>query len=108
MTDKKPLNFDDYDRRVFEQIDVMLNELEAAKKLPMRDRIAAVVAVCRIQDFLRKGRKDDEPAAGSAVRKYATAFSRDAAGGRAKGSRRSTVPSPITFDDTEDDLAGSA
>ena len=106
--------------RLYRQIAKVLDDLEQrGDELTIRDRIAALVAVGRIQTIfvsLRKEHQDDGNA-GSAVRKYSGAFtakapnatrSRKKAAGRTK-----TRPEPDTDelrdsiwgDDDADDLA---
>lgn len=107
--------------RLYNQIDALLTQLETGEHITLKERVAALIAVGRLQlvfATLRKGDKADEPAAGSAVRKYAQAFSandtrRRKAPARRAGAAAAREPDPdygesladSGADDTDDDDA---
>jgi hypothetical protein len=75
--------------RLYMQISELLNQLEGSdgERITMRERIAALVAIGRIQVLfvgLRKEKGIYHPDAGSSVRKYSTAFTKDDTGRRKK------------------------
>lgn len=76
--------------RLYTQIGELLHQLEGATDEPItvRERIAALVAIGRLQDLLIEKGKDEDEHAGSAIRKYAGAFKNDT-GGRKKVARSS-------------------
>ena len=70
--------------RLYNQASELLHQLETSPHVTLRERYMALVAVGRIQVIfmgLRKEKLDDSNA-GSAVRKYATAFKAHGDGGR--------------------------
>lgn len=80
--------------RLYAQIDALLTQLETGEHITLKERIAAMIAVARIQVAfvgLRKEKVPDDVVAGSTVRKYATAFANDTRR-RAKGARPVAVP----------------
>lgn len=98
--------------RLYKQIAKVLDDLEHhSDELTMRDRIAALTAVARIQTVfvgLRKEHKDDDNA-GSAVRKYAGAFAaKNASRRRAATARAAVEPEPEQFDWGDDDGGDAA
>jgi hypothetical protein len=125
MTTKSndPLNIND---RLYKQLGILLDQLEQkdddddGPRVTLKERIAALIAVGRIQTIfagLRKlASKQDDPDAGSSVRKYQGAFQNDP-GGRKKGGRRKPPgrqpePEPDDWfehaaidDDADDELA---
>ena len=91
----KPVDRLNVNARLYNQIAKLLDDLEeqdAEDPLDIKVRIAALIAIGRIQKMfmdLRKEHLDGDPrTAGSAVRKYSRAFKTDGAGGRAKDTRR--------------------
>lgn len=103
----KPLDPLNVNERLYRQVAALLDQLEKERDLGLRERIAALVAVGRIQTIfvaLRKEGAHDGPAAGSAVRKYASAFASHAGGRRKKGAGR---PQPDTLDDDDTELYDS-
>jgi hypothetical protein len=96
--------------RLYRQISELLKDLESpAVNISTRERIAALVAIGRIQTLfvgLRKENQNDTDA-GSTVRKYAAAFSKNATGGRKKAARSAptAVADPIDWDDDDTDDA---
>jgi hypothetical protein len=104
----KPLDPLDVNGRLYRQIGALLDQLEQAENLGVRDRIAALVAIGRIQTMfvgLRKETKDDRSEAGSAVRKFKTAFT--AAPGARKpkrGSGPTAVGKSEIYDTDDDDI----
>lgn len=88
--------------RLYAQVAVLLTQLEVGEHITLKERIAALIAIGRIQTIfagLRREKTSDEDA-GSTVRKYADAFKNDA-GGRKKRARGGT--SQPVADDTPDD-----
>lgn len=89
-----PLNVN---ARLYNQIAALLDELEAKPKkggspIGIRERIAALIAIGRIQTIFVGLRKESGSGrnAGSSVRKYASAF-KDANRGRKASGRRAAV-----------------
>lgn len=103
--------------RLARQVSVLLDQLESSKNVTLRERFQALAAIARIQYVFVNLRREkfDEPVAGTAVRKYQTAFKNDA-GGRKKGKRPTLAavrpsgpdPEPDWLADTDDDTADSA
>ena len=84
--------------RLYMQISELLSDLESGTNVTLRERVAALVAIGRIQTIfvgLRKEKGVYEPNAGAAVRKYATAFTKDDA------SRRKKIAGPRAKPDAE-------
>jgi hypothetical protein len=97
-------NFDpkDLKGRLYNQVDRLLDQLETGEHITLKERVAALIAVGRLQLIfvgLRK-EKTDEPDRGSAVRKYASAFAANDSRRRAASAR----PAAIAAADA--DLAG--
>jgi hypothetical protein len=106
--------------RLYRQVSRLLDDLEAppvkkgrgkdaeeVEKVTVRERIAALTAIARIQQafiVLRAEESGNERKSGSAVRKYASAF-KDAGGRRAKGggSAAAAAPEPVDFGPDDDD-----
>ena len=90
----KPVDRLNVNARLYNQIAKLLDDLEeqdAEDPLDIKTRIAALIAIGRIQTVfvgLRKENRDGGPGAGSAVRKYARAFKTDGARGGTKDTRR--------------------
>jgi hypothetical protein len=97
--------------RLYRQISQLLTQLEQAEDgLTIRERVAALVAIGRIQVLfvnLRKEKFNDAAIAGSKVRKYATSFKAHDARRRAAaaGPTEPEQPSELDglFDDDSDD-----
>jgi hypothetical protein len=92
-----PLNING---RLYSQIGKLLDDLESADRdemMTVPQRISALIAVGRILTIFASLKKSDYDYgnAGSAVRKYATAFSANAARGRKGASRSSNI---VEFD----------
>lgn len=88
--------------RLYNQVAELLKQLEEGEHITLKERVAALVAISRIQIVflnLRK-EKDDGADAGSTVRKYATAFTKDAV------SRRKKTTRPAEPEPEPDDLGG--
>jgi hypothetical protein len=70
--------------RLYKQISELLTDLEqpeAGQRITMRERIAAIIAIGRIQTIFVGLRKENPGVgSGSTVRKYAAAFKNDASG----------------------------
>jgi hypothetical protein len=90
--------------RLYMQISELLAQLEegGGDRITLRERVAALVAIGRIQVLfvgLRKEKGLYEPNAGSSVRKYSTAFGKDDAGKRKKiAGPKSNEPDPDWFE----------
>jgi hypothetical protein len=73
-----PSNFDplNVNVRLYEQVSEMLSQLENSPNITLRERIAALIAIGRIQVLFVNLRKEkiNDPGSGSSVRKYAAAF----------------------------------
>lgn len=82
--------------RLYRQVAKLLDQLEQGEHVTLRERFQALMAIARIQYVfvnLRKEEADDEPTAGSSVRKYATAFTKtDDTRGRKKTARGAAQP----------------
>lgn len=90
-----------WSRRVEVQIDKIFEDLENLP-IPVKERVAALYTIARLQVLLAKGGRDD--GAGSAVRRYATAFTRKDGGGRgSRGARPTVVEAPDDLGDDDDD-----
>jgi hypothetical protein len=89
--------------RLYIQIGEMLRQLEGdGEAVTMRERIAALTAIGRLQNLLVDKGKDDDDTAGSAVRKYEGAF-QNGPGKRKKIARPAAVkPEPTGWDDRDD------
>jgi hypothetical protein len=74
----------DINLRLYKQISELLTDLEqpeAGQRITMRERIAAIIAIGRIQTIFVGLRKENlGVGSGSTVRKYAAAFKNDASG----------------------------
>jgi hypothetical protein len=98
--------------RLYNQIARLLDDLEAKdakQNLDIKERIAALIAVGRVQIMFVNLRKENISGAGSgsAVRKYSKAFTKANAGGRGKkvAGRRGAVADLADDDDAGDDDA---
>lgn len=92
--------------RLYAQVSELLTQLETSEHITIKERIAALIAIGRVQTIfvgLRKEKSGDDTA-GSTVRKYAGAFKNDP-GGRKKRARGGTaaLPKPEPEPDTADD-----
>jgi hypothetical protein len=102
-------------QRLMRQVARLLDQLEEGEHVTIKDRFQALMAIARIQYVFVNLRKEklDEPAAGTAVRKYQTAFKNDA-GGRKKGRRLAAVqpggaePTPDWLNDDDGDGGDAA
>jgi len=82
----------------------MLTQLEEGEHITLKERIAALIAIGRIQVIfmgLRKEKVDDSAVAGSKVRKYAAGFKANDLGRRATASGHAIEPD----DEPDDTLA---
>lgn len=72
--------------RLYNQVSEMLHQLENSPNITLRERIAALMAIGRIQVIFTALRKEKihDPGAGASVRKYQTAFKTHDARGRKK------------------------
>jgi hypothetical protein len=103
----KPLDPLDVNGRLYRQIGALLDQLESAENLGVRDRIAALVAIGRIQTMfvgLRKENKDDRSEAGSAVRKFKTAFTASPGARKPKRGSGPTLAKTESYDTDDDDI----
>lgn len=97
--------------RLYQQLDMLLQQLEQGEHVTLKERTAAMLVVVRIQYIFMQLRKEKvgDVNSGTAVRKYATAFTKDAARGRKKIARApEPEPEPddlLGFDDDGDDAA---
>jgi hypothetical protein len=113
VTRGDPLNVN---ARLYQQIGQLLTQLEEGdgEKITLKERLAALMAIARIQAVFVALRKEqiDEPDRGSAVKKYASAFqdgaSRGTGGARARKPDTTDALSEDWFEsaDRDDDLAG--
>lgn len=105
---RDPLNVND---RLYKEISRLLDQLgEGGDDITIRERIAALVAIGRIQVLfmgLRKEKSDDPAVTGSAVRKYAGAFKAHDTRRRKKAAGGDAGPAPLDalFDEDDDDTA---
>ena len=78
--------------------------------MTLKERFQALMAIARIQYVFVNLRKEkfDEPAAGSAVRKYATAFKNDTGRGKKSAGAAAAQPETIEHLFGEDDDDGDA
>lgn len=75
--------------RIYNQVAELLTQLETGEHITLKERVQALVAISRIQMIfvgLRKEKLVDADT-GSAVKRYATAFSKNDARGRKKVAR---------------------
>ena len=114
----KTLDPRNINQRLYNQLAKLLDQMENAdsyEEITIRERIAALVAIARIQTLfvgLRKENKD-QPNAGSTVRKYQSAFAPSNVGRRRKANARSGAASDdddaaiadALRDDGDDDAA---
>jgi hypothetical protein len=104
-----PLNVN---TRLYKQLGLLLDQLERkddaedGPRVTLKERIAALIAVGRIQTIFMGLRREsaNEPAAGSTVRKYATAFQQNDAGRRKAAAGSTGNPEPVDwFEQSTDD-----
>jgi hypothetical protein len=98
--------------RLYNQISEILHHLENGPDVTLRERIAAMIAIGRIQVMFMGLRKEKlvDASTGSSVRKYSKAFQANDARGR-KAIARGQQPEPepdTTIDDAIRDAAGDA
>jgi parvulin-like peptidyl-prolyl isomerase len=95
--------------RLARQVAKLLEQLEEGEHITLRERFQSLMAIARIQYVFVTLRKEkfDEPSAGTAVRKYQTAFAKNDARGRKKIARPATAvairPEPDWVTDDGDD-----
>jgi hypothetical protein len=72
--------------RLYNQVSEILHELEHGPNITLKERVAALIAIGRIQVIFTTLRKEklSDPGTGSSVRKYAAAFKANDARGRKK------------------------
>jgi len=84
--------------RLYNQVAVLLEQLETTEDVSIKERYMALVAIARIQVIFQairlKEAKVDDGTAGSAVRKYSTAFA-------AHDARRRKTGTGSTTDDAD-------
>ena len=81
--------------RLYRQVGEMLTQLEEGEHITLKERIAALIAIGRIQVIfmgLRKEKVEDNVVAGSKVRKYAAGFKAHDASRRKTASGHSIEP----------------
>ena len=82
--------------RLYKQVSALLKQLEDKKTITLRERIAALMAIGRLQQLfanMRKGEFSDPSRSGATVRKYQSAFSHAAGRGETdSGSAEATDP----------------
>jgi len=90
--------------RLYNQVAVLLDQLETGQGVTIKERYMALAAIARIQAIFQairiKDGKDDEPTSGSSVRKYTTAFQAHDA------RRRKAAAGSAAADTSLDDLIG--
>ena len=98
--------------RLYRQLDLVLEGLEDPNrdtKVTLKERIAALIAIARIQIAFVGMRKEkfDDPERGASVRKYATAFKNDPGRGKKRAGSAQPQPGPEPDDDwfERDDLS---
>jgi hypothetical protein len=90
--------------RLYDQISKLLDQLES-KNVTLRERVAALIAVGRVQTIfmgLRKERRDPD-LAGSKVRQYSGQFAANAARQRGSAARPAPEPADDEWTDIESD-----
>ena len=85
--------------RLYRQLDLVLAGLEdpgREEKVTLKERIAALIAIARIQIAFVGMRKEklDDPDRGASVRKYATAFTKNDTGRGKKRAGTAAKPKP--------------
>ena len=80
--------------RIYEQIDILLTQLESVGEedhVTLKERVAALMAITRIEQIFNPTKKEiEDERAGSTVKQYATAFAQDATRRRKAGARSGT------------------
>jgi hypothetical protein len=91
ITNINPFDPENVNKRLYMQVSALLGQLEqrdSHNKVTMRERIAALIAIGRIQQlFIAMRKASGDVGSGATVKKYATAFT-DAASRRAANARR--------------------
>jgi hypothetical protein len=92
--------------RLYNQISEVLHQLENSERVTLKERIAALIAIGRIQVIFMGLRKETthDASAGSSVRKYSKAFQANDARGRKAIARAKPEPEPSG----DDDIIGDA
>lgn len=90
--DRRPMNNNDphdINVRLARQVSILLEQLEQGDHVTIKDRFQALMAIARIQYVFVGLRKEklDEPAAGTSVRRYQAAFTKNDPRGRKKAAR---------------------
>jgi hypothetical protein len=96
--------------RLYNQISEVLHQLETNDHVTLKERIAALIAIGRIQVIFMGLRKEKihDTSAGSSVRKYATAFKANDARGRKALAGKRAEPEPTGDDDIIGDAINNA
>lgn len=94
--------------RLYAQLDLLLTQLEEGEHVTLKERTAAMLIAVRIQYIFVQLRKEKvgDANTGTTVRKYATAFQKDAARGRktiARPARAEPEPDGLIDDSFDDD-----
>ena len=107
--EKKTGDYLNLNQRLYEQVSRLLKDLEEDTEVTIRERIAALIAIGRVQYMCSTMRtRDDEPEPGSKVAAYGSAFRAKTNVARArKGNSRPTIvpPPPDPFGDDSDSAA---
>jgi hypothetical protein len=93
-----PLNIDG---RLYEQVSKLLDQLQDPS-VTIRERYMSLAAIARIRISYVKLSDGEAPNVGATVRKYTAAFAANAAGGRARISRRNAAHTHSAADDPPD------
>lgn len=114
MAKQKDLDPRDINGRLYHQIHRLLEEVEKPdvdENVTIRERIAMIIAVARIQTVfitLRKEKQENDEFAGSKVRRYAGSFkTNDARRGAKTAGSAGAEPEPDEFSWDDDDDADS-
>jgi hypothetical protein len=96
--------------RLYNQISEILHELETNDHVTLKERVASLLVIGRIQVIFMGLRKEkiNDTSAGSSVRKYATAFKAHDARGRKALAGKRAEPEPSGDDDIIGDAIGDA
>lgn len=102
-SDARPFDPLDVNTRLYRQISQLLTEMEqqdAYQRITLRERIAAIIAIGRIQTIFVGLRKENPGVgSGSTVRKYQAAFKNDISGRKKIAGPAKPKPEPDEPDD---------
>lgn len=96
--------------RLYNQISEILHHLETDERVTLKERIAALIAIGRIQIMFMGLRKEKmvDATSGSSVRKYSQAFKAHDARGRKALAGKRAEPEPSGDDDIIGDALADA